>query len=76
MRQVSRKQSLPYHPCHRRLSSRRLASTRMSTPPSAKKIKTEWGDASSDTLLKQQAETDSVKTDEDTVKFLRQMSSC
>ena len=52
-----------------------VASTSTSTPPSAKKIKTEWDDASSDTLLKRQAEADGAKTDEDTVKFLEQMSS-
>ncbi|KAI1797459.1 hypothetical protein LXA43DRAFT_416437 [Ganoderma leucocontextum] len=51
------------------------ASTSSSTPPSAKKIKTEWDEVPSDALSKRQADADGAKTDEDTVKFLEQMSS-
>ncbi|PIL29872.1 hypothetical protein GSI_08079 [Ganoderma sinense ZZ0214-1] len=50
-----------------------IASTSTSTPPSAKKIRTDWDDAPSDAPPKRDAE--GVRTEEDPVKLLEQMSS-
>ena len=43
--------------------------------PAAKKIKTEWDEAASDVLAKRQADADNVKTDDDAMKFVSQMTS-
>ncbi|KAI0366315.1 hypothetical protein BV20DRAFT_972041 [Pilatotrama ljubarskyi] len=43
--------------------------------PAAKKIKTDWDEPPSDTLTKRQEQADAVKTDEDAIKFIEQMSN-